>query len=284
MGILRSSETLFLKIRLLHFQPFMRSKRTTLKSVRPSKRTETPFSPLLQHTMTVRRVDLPQILSHDLTAVSLAIFDVSSQLRTGNKPVMTEDLSSGTERPWVMPVAGRSMLVVDGQALVMVIGKPSECHTFDDLGDKFVKALLASGKDFHRKDVTFDRYRETSRLSARLERSSRGHAPIRRVIKDCLVPLPKSSSNFVALDENKADLALFLSHDKLSQEPQWKRSSLLVVDSKRTMQSCVPVRTLISECLKVFMKRRTLKFIYTAYTQMQNSLSSRVKTRMFSSF
>ena len=35
----------------LIFQPFMRSKRTILKRVRPSKTTETPISALLQHTM-----------------------------------------------------------------------------------------------------------------------------------------------------------------------------------------------------------------------------------------
>ena len=95
-------------------------------------------------------------------AVPLAIFDASSQLRTGNKSVLMELLSSGTERP-----RGRSTLVVDGEALVMALGRPSE-H-IDDLGDKFVKAVLASGKDFYRMDVTFDRYRETS--IARLERS-----------------------------------------------------------------------------------------------------------------
>ena len=105
-------------------------------------------------------VDLPQILSHELMAVPLAIFDASSQLRTGNKSVLMELLSSGTERPRVTPIAGRSTLVVDGQALVMALGRPSDCNTFDDLGDKFVKAVLASGKDFYRIDATFDRYRE----------------------------------------------------------------------------------------------------------------------------
>ena len=62
----------------------------------------------------------------------------------------------------VTPIAGRLTLVVDDQALVMALGTPSDCNTFDDLGDKFVKAVLASGKDFDRIDVIFDRYRETS--------------------------------------------------------------------------------------------------------------------------
>ena len=68
-------------------------------------------------------------------AVSLAIEDTNGQLRTGNKSVMIELLSSGTERAWVTPIAGQSTLVVDGQALVMTLGKPSECNTFDDLED-----------------------------------------------------------------------------------------------------------------------------------------------------
>ena len=149
-----------------------------------------------------------------------------------------EVLSSGTERPRVTPVAGRSTLVVDCQSLVMAIGKPSECNTFDDLGDKFAKAVLASGKDFHRIDATFDRYRETSIKCATRKKRSQGHPPIRRIIEDGSVPPPKSWSNFVALAENKADLARSYQIN-FSQEPQWIRSSLLMVDSNRKMQSSV---------------------------------------------
>ena len=88
-----------------------------------------------------------QILGHELMAFSLAISDassVSSQRRTGNKSVKMELLSSGTARPRVTPIAGKSTLIVDGQALVMALGRPSDCNTFEDLGDKFVKAVLAS--------------------------------------------------------------------------------------------------------------------------------------------
>lgn len=56
--------------------------------------------------------------------VPLAISDSNSQLRTGNKSVMIELLSSGTGRPRVTPVAGPSMLVVYGQALLMALGRP----------------------------------------------------------------------------------------------------------------------------------------------------------------
>ena len=95
----------------------------------------------------------------------------------------------GRNLPRVTPVAGRSTSVVDRQALVMSLGRPSEFNTFDDLPDKFVKAVFVSGKDFDRIDVTFDRYRETSIKCATRKKRSRGHAPIRRVIEDGSVPL-----------------------------------------------------------------------------------------------
>ena len=114
-------------------------------------------------------------------AVPLVISDtsgVSSQRRTENKSVMKELLSSGTARPRVTPIAGKSTLIVNGQALVMALGRPSNCNTFDDLGDKFVKAVLACGKDFYRIGVTFGRYRVTSIKCATGKKHSRGHVPI----------------------------------------------------------------------------------------------------------
>ena len=109
-------------------------------------------------------------------AVPLVISDtsgVSSQRRTENKSVMKELLRSGTAHPRVTPIAGKSTLIVNGQALVMALGRPSNCNTFEDLGDKF-----ACGKDFYRIGVTFGRYRVTSIKCATGKKHSRGHVPI----------------------------------------------------------------------------------------------------------
>ena len=51
--------------------------------------------------------------------------------------MLIELLSGGMEYTRVAPVTGRSTLVIDGQALVMALGKPSERNTFDDLADRF---------------------------------------------------------------------------------------------------------------------------------------------------
>ncbi|KAL9976267.1 hypothetical protein ACROYT_G013549 [Oculina patagonica] len=103
-----------------------------------------------------RSVDLPRILSHDLMAVPLAITDTNGQLRTGNKSVMIQ--SSCRVGPNVLgshhAVAGRLTLVVDGQALVKGLGRPSECNTFDDLADKFVYTQMQSSLSSHPKTCT----------------------------------------------------------------------------------------------------------------------------------
>ena len=69
-------------------------------------------------------------------------------------------MSGGMEHPRVTPVPGRSTIVIDGQALVMAKGRPSECNKFDDLADRFLKAFLVFGKHYDRIDDAFDRYRE----------------------------------------------------------------------------------------------------------------------------
>ena len=210
--------------------PLPKNKALTFVSLYEAEKKETEKSAAIKADRTIlqriitaydagRRVDLPRILSHELVSVPLAIADTNGQIRSGNKSVLIELLSGGMEYARVTPVTGRSTLVIDGQALVMALGRPTECNTFDDLADTFLKAVLVCGKDYDRIDVAFDRYRETSIKCATRKKRSRGHAPIRRVIEDGTVPLPRSWSTFLALDKKKPDLARFLSEKLLAGAP-----------------------------------------------------------------
>ena len=49
------------------------------------------------------------------------------------------------------------MLVINGQALLVAMGKPNNAVTFGDLADTYV---LKVGSKYQRIDVVFDRYRE----------------------------------------------------------------------------------------------------------------------------
>ena len=153
--------------------PLPKNKALTFVSLYEAEKKETEKSAtikatrtILQHIITAydagRRVDLPRILSHELVSVPLAIVDTNGQLRSGNKSVLIELLSGGMEYTRVTPVTGRSTLVIDGEALAMALGRPTECNTFDDLADRSLKAVLLCGKDYDRIDVAFEGYRETS--------------------------------------------------------------------------------------------------------------------------
>ena len=111
------------------------------------------------------------------------------------------------------------MLVIDGQALVIAIGKPQAAKTFGDLSDIFVKSVFQSGKHFQCIDVLFDRYYEHSIKSGTRERLGQGLVPIRRPIESRDVPLPEKWENFIAHEENKADLARFLSQQLILRAP-----------------------------------------------------------------
>ncbi|KAK3911510.1 Chromosome-associated kinesin KIF4 [Frankliniella fusca] len=63
--------------------------------------------------------------------------------------------------------------------------------------------------------VVFDRYRSLSVKSGTREKRAQGFLPVRRVIKNGEVPLPKNWSSFLSLSENKADLTRFLSEQAM---------------------------------------------------------------------
>ena len=73
---------------------------------------------------------------------------------------MADVLTKGTDCPQNIDLEGKpSSLFIDGQALVVAIGKPGGAHTFGDLADKFISSGLQGGSQYHRVDVIFDRYR-----------------------------------------------------------------------------------------------------------------------------
>ena len=64
-----------------------------------------------------------------------------------------------------------SCLVIDGQAALMSLGKPSKANTFGDYADEFEKFIFRQGQAYSRIDVTFDRYRDLSiKVGTRVKR------------------------------------------------------------------------------------------------------------------
>ena len=91
---------------------------------------------------------------------------------------MTKDVICPPE----ITLNGTSCLVIDGQALIVSLGKPSSVTNFGELRDAFVKLISQIGCPFDRIDVTFDRYRDTSIKAATRKNRSKHARPVRRVI------------------------------------------------------------------------------------------------------
>ena len=88
-------------------------------------------------------------------------FLTESSLHTGNKSLLYDILFAGVPCPPIIAsgdLGNHATFMIDGQALVVGIGKPPKALTFGDLADAFVKSVLSAGKKYCCVHIFFDRY------------------------------------------------------------------------------------------------------------------------------
>ncbi|KAG1701285.1 SH3 and multiple ankyrin repeat domains protein 1 [Nymphon striatum] len=159
-----------------------------------------------------RPVDLNNILNHELMKVPVSIADTSGTLRTGTKSILFDVLTKDVSCPTEITISESSCLIIDGQAMIMSLGKPAYVNTFGEYADVVVKYVLKQREAYNRIDVTFDRYNDLSiKGDTRVKRTKKSR-PIRRLIEDDDVPLPNKWTDFMASTDNKGDLCLYLSN------------------------------------------------------------------------
>ena len=96
----------------------------------------------------------------------------------------------------------------------MALSKPPNIKTFGETA-----ALFKMGATFQRIDVTFDCYRPESIKAGTRTKRNQGKIPVRRQIERESLRLPSEWSDFMALEDNKADLALLLSNYLIDHSP-----------------------------------------------------------------
>ena len=90
-----------------------------------------------------------------------ALAEMNSSLQSGQKYLLTVSLTGNTPCPDVLQptdIGDKGTLIVDGQALVIAVGKLPKVKTFGDLADPFVTSVLQAEAMFNRVDIIFDRY------------------------------------------------------------------------------------------------------------------------------
>ncbi|KAK1895693.1 glycoprotein [Dissostichus eleginoides] len=105
---------------------------------------------ILQRLVTVYRAghkaDLENVLQHELMPIPPSLAATNGSLHSTNKSVLANILTKHVQTPADVPLQEPSCLAIDGQALVMALGKPPDTTTFGDYANKFAETVLKMGE------------------------------------------------------------------------------------------------------------------------------------------
>jgi len=90
------------------------------------------------------KVDLHSVLKYELMPVPVALAEMNGSLRTGQKSVLADLITSGINCPSKIELQGSSGLLIDGLALVSAIGRPSGAETFGGLCRELSSSMPSS--------------------------------------------------------------------------------------------------------------------------------------------
>jgi hypothetical protein len=122
-------------------------------------------------------------------------------LQTGSNAILAEILTADIlcpDQTDATDLQEDPVLIIDGQAMVVSIGKTKVVKTFEDLADTFVEAVFQSCAQFKRTDAVFDMYFQTSIKGGTRKRRGKHTVTIRRPLSSRDVPLPVKWENFIA--------------------------------------------------------------------------------------
>lgn len=157
-----------------------------------------------------RSINLESILCRELQRIPLSIAEVNGELRSGDDSSFFSMLTKSVEPCSASAVCSdQSHLIIDAEKVIASLTKLlANAKSFGDLFDIFLEKITALTKTYQRIDLIFNRF--DTKLIQR-NSATKTISSVRRVIQNEQVPLPKNWKQFWSNNENKADLARFLS-------------------------------------------------------------------------
>lgn len=141
-----------------------------------------------------RKIDLKKILKHELCKVPISLASLDGELRTAEKASLVKEIVKGVECPKHLPGNDKSdaILIIDGMAFVLSLGRPNQAETFGDYAACFIKRISNYGYAYKEVHIVFDRYRAQSvKVGTRKKKSQglcscaqRHYGPQRAVAKE----------------------------------------------------------------------------------------------------
>ena len=122
---------------------------------------------------------------------------MNDALRPGNNSELANVVTEDKGCPETIQLdATSSFLIIDGNILVVALGKTDAAVILGDMADTYVKTVLEAGSEYHRIDVVVDRYRDETIKGTTRTRCSKAARTIRRLVEGRDVPLPKHFVEF----------------------------------------------------------------------------------------
>ena len=200
----------------LLYTPVMHKRGETGKCVRPDRDI---FRCIIVSIESGRDVNIDDLLQKELCVVRLSLATTDFALKSTNKAELASILGEGARVSELDVSNLLTCTIVDGMALVRAMGKPQGISTFGDYVDEFIKRIKWNLKQTTtRVDITFDQYFENSIKDGTRSRQSSTLHKVRTIIGSRNTKLPTNWKNFIEMNENKANLANFLSEGLAKQE------------------------------------------------------------------
>lgn len=189
---------------------------------------------LLNASNSGRDMQIAGVLKHELSPVPLSLANSSRKMNSTAKSqilnVLTTDLN--VETPQQISVRDiATCVIIDSHTPIQSLGKTHDYKSSKKYANIFANVVFNNFSNQTTKvDIVFYRYMEKKSIKASSQSKWTGkRQPIHKVIDSPDVPLPQMWEQFMALDENKADLAEFLSHEMLSRTESLPDNCHLVV-------------------------------------------------------
>ena len=175
------------------------------------------FRRLFCTTASGRKVDLANIMKHELSPLPLSLAKVSGTLNIPMDKAALSHILADEHMCHAIPGSTEPTCdIIDGMALVKTIGKLKDASTFGDFSDVFTGVILSHLKDScGRVDLIFDVYNPLSTKAATRDEQAHGARKIRHIVDSRDVTLPTNWDNFINLDQNKTNLCQFLAKQPL---------------------------------------------------------------------
>ena len=112
-----------------------------IRQLNTTKAARDLFKKLFSASVSGRNISIRELLRHELAEYPLSLTTDKGDLRLTDKANLSHIIADDHTVDVIPQTDEESCVIIDGMALVQMIGKPTACTTFGDLADVYCQSL-----------------------------------------------------------------------------------------------------------------------------------------------